>query len=79
MNFFNDHAAIIVDSATNPAARAFAEKVVAQVTARGEAWIEAHKDALKVRGPAYGPESEAPTADNRGFFLTHWQLALASA
>ena len=78
MNFFNEHAAVILISAPTPAARAFAEKVITQITARGEAWIEEHKDDLKVRGPIYGPESEAPTADNRTYFLTHWQLALAA-
>ncbi len=79
MNFFNDHANVILESATTPAAHAFAAKVIGQIAARGEEWIEEHKEDLKVRGPVYGPESEAPTADNRTYFLTHWQLALASA
>lgn len=78
MNFFNEHAETIINAAPTAKARAFAEKLVAQVKARGQEWIEANADALQVRLPVWGAESAAPTADNRLFFLTHWQLALAA-
>lgn len=78
MNFFNEHAETIINAAPTAKARAFAEKLVAQIKARGPEWIETHTDALQVRLPVWGPESVAPTADNRLFFLSHWQLALAA-
>lgn len=74
VNNFNSIAAEVIASATSDKARAFAEKVVASIAARGESWIEKNAAALSVTLSADQLRDAAPVADNRLFFLKKWQL-----
>lgn len=67
----------LIKSAATPKAVAFAEKIAAQIEARGAAWIDSNAAALKISGNIEALEKFAPVADNRAFFLSAWQLALA--
>lgn len=75
---FNSIAAEVIASATTEKARAFAEKVVAAITANGDEWIVANASKLHVTLSADSVRQTAPVADNRLFFVQKWQMALAS-
>jgi len=75
---FNSIAAELIASAPTEKARAFAEKVIGLVNARGADWIEANAIKLHVTLSADQVRASAPVADNRIFFMQKWQLALAA-
>lgn len=74
---FKSIAEEVIASAASEKARTFAEKVVGSVLARGEEWITENSGALHVGLNADQIRSSAPAADNRLFFLSKWQMALA--
>jgi hypothetical protein len=67
----------LIKSAGSDKARAFAEKIAAQVEARGVEWIESNREALKIGSTIEALEKFAPVSDNRNWFLAAWQVALA--
>lgn len=75
---FNSIAAELIASAPTEKARAFAEKVAAQVAAKGDEWIVANVFKLACEMSADMTRHTAPVADNRLFFMQKWQLALAA-
>lgn len=72
---FHSIAAELINSAASDKARAFAEKIVLQIEAKGEEWINAHKAQLYITMHA-SQQTAAPVADNRVWYLGKWQMAL---
>lgn len=73
MKNFNYAAQQVIDSGINERAKYFAEKVVAQIKARGSDWIGKHIE------PFCAESDSTPIADNRLYFLQQWQMKLLDA
>lgn len=67
----------VIASATSDNGRAFAEKVVAAILAKGNEWIQDNAVALNIGLSADAVRETAPVADNRMFYIKKWQLVLA--
>lgn len=65
------------DEAPSDRARAFVEKIAAEIRARGSDWIAEHARALHIEHPAEWHDTVAPVEDNRLWWLAEWQKALA--
>lgn len=75
---FRSIAKEVIESAPSEKARAFAEKVIGQIEARGQEWIMSHAAALHCELSADECRNMAPVSDNRLFFMQNWQMALAA-
>lgn len=74
---FNLIATELLASASSEKARAFAEKVIKQAASKGDEWITARAKELALSHSPAELASISPVADNRLWFLTKWQTALA--
>lgn len=72
---FNFVAAEIVKSAKTQKAVDFAQKVIGQIEARGDEWIEANLDALGLKFFSIANNNVAPISDNRLFWIAKFQVA----
>lgn len=68
----------LYNEAPSDKARAFTEKLAAQIRAKGEDWIAARVTELHISDAEVSDSAYCPIEDNRLFYLTQWQLALAA-
>jgi len=73
---FNFVAAELVKSAPTQKAVDFANKVIGQIEARGDDWIEANIEELGLKFFRIDCDTVAPVSDNRIFWITKFQVAL---
>ncbi len=73
---FNSLAALLISTAASDKARAFAEKIIAQVRARGAQWMADNAVAMQILDAADG--RFCPVADNRNYYMAKLQTALAA-
>ena len=68
---------ILFNEAPSEKARDFVKKIADKIRAKGDEWIEAHVHDLHITDAEVSDQSLAPIEDNRLFYLSQWQLALA--
>jgi len=66
----------LYNEAPSEKARAFVEKLAAQIRAKGENWIAAHVTELHITENEVGDDFYFTIENNRLFYLQRWQLAL---
>lgn len=67
----------LYNEAPSDKARAFVEKLAAQIRAKGEDWIAAHVTDLHVTDAEVSDHPDLPSIEeNRLFYLERWQVAL---
>lgn len=71
---FESLAVILLETAPSEKARAFAEKKIAEVRARGAQWIADKAVALQIQNNA--ASRFCPVADNRNYYMAAIQTAL---
>lgn len=76
INNFEKAAEALYNEAPSEKARAFVEKLAAQIRAKGEDWISAHVTELHITDNEVADNSILTIEDNRLFYLGRWQLAL---
>ena len=68
---------ILFNEAPSEKARAFVEKLAAQIRAKGDEWIAAHVHDLHITDAEISDQAIVTIEDNRLFYISQWQLALA--
>jgi len=66
----------LYNEAPSEKARAFVERLAAQIRAKGEDWIAARVIELHITDVEVSDSAECNIEDNRMFYLERWQLAL---
>lgn len=74
---FASLSALLIQSAPTQKAVDFANKVIAQIEARGSEWVA--KNAAELQLLSDHKNDFCPVADNRVFFMTKFQTALMAA
>ena len=68
---------ILFNEAPSEKARVFVNKIADQIRAKGDEWIVANERALHITEGDISDQSIAPIEDNRVWYITEWQMALA--
>lgn len=68
---------ILFNEAPSEKARAFVEKIAGQIRAKGDEWIADHLSDLHITEAEVSDQAIVPIEDNRLFYISQWQLALA--
>ena len=68
---------ILFNEAPSEKARVFVNKIADQIRAKGDEWIVANERALHIAESDISDQSIAPIEDNRVWYMTEWQMALA--
>ena len=74
---FNSVVSALEAASSSPKATAFLNRLVAQINARGEAWIIDNALPLQIIHSAEDWADLCPVGDNRLFYIQKFQMALA--
>ncbi len=78
MKNFEIAASAIYNEAPTDRAREFADKIANKIREKGEDWINNHITELHISDAEVSDDAIVSIEDNRLFYLTQWQIALAA-
>ena len=76
---FEIAAEALYNEAPSDRARVFAENLAEKIRNKGAEWIQKHATALHITDPEVSDDGMCSIESNRLFYLSRWQLVLASA